>query len=305
MKCVDLFAGAGGFSTAARMAGHKVVWAANHWPEAVRVHSQNHQDTAHACQDLHQTDWATVPAHDVLLASPACQGHSRARGKDRPHHDSARATAWAVVSAAECHRPKTVVVENVPEFANWTLFPAWVLAMESLGYTLRAEILDAQFFGVPQQRKRLFIVGQLGHAFNFHGLGGQETVPISEALDLASGVWSSWRPEGRKKPLVPATMARIQAAMKRHGGRPFWIPYFGSNVNGWGIDQPIWTITTRDRYAIVHGERFRFLTTDECRRAMGFPDDYQLSGNRKTDIHLLGNAVCPPVAAQILRRIAC
>jgi DNA (cytosine-5)-methyltransferase 1 len=95
---VDLFAGLGGFSTGATQAGARVVWAANHWRAAVDLHAANHPGTEHACQDLHQTDWSTVPAHDILLASPACQGHSHARGKERPHHDAQRSTAWAVVS---------------------------------------------------------------------------------------------------------------------------------------------------------------------------------------------------------------
>lgn len=308
MRAIDLFAGAGGFSEGARMAGLEVVWAANHWPEAVRVHSDNHPGTAHACQDLHQTDWTTVPAFDVLLASPACQGHSRARGKDRPHHDAARATAWAVVSAAECHQPRTVVVENVPEFAAWVLFPAWVSALEALGYTIRAEVLDASRFGVPQLRRRLFIVATRGRAFDFAGLHLQDPVPVASILDLGAGNWRPTEDQARKstglRPLVPATRARILAGRKRHAGLPFWFPYFGSNVNGWGLDGPIWTITTRDRYALVKGNQMRLLTVDECRRAMGFPSSYRLPANRKTAIHLLGNAVCPPVAAELLRRCA-
>ncbi len=108
MNAIDLFAGAGGFSTGATMAGCTVVWAANHWPAAVQAHANNHPNTVHVCQDLQQADWTRVPAHDLLLASPACQCHSRAPGKGRAHHDAQRATAWAVVSAAECHRPAVV-----------------------------------------------------------------------------------------------------------------------------------------------------------------------------------------------------
>mgnify|MGYP003602919338 CR=1 FL=1 len=83
MKAADLFAGAGGFSTGARLAGVPVVWAANHWPAAVRVHARNHPDTVHACQDLQQANWATVPAHDLLLASPCCQAQPRTRQERR------------------------------------------------------------------------------------------------------------------------------------------------------------------------------------------------------------------------------
>jgi site-specific DNA-cytosine methylase len=130
---IDLFAGLGGWSTGARAAGVEVLWAANHWPDAVEWHSANHPDTQHICQDLHQADWTKVPSHDILLASPCCQGHSKARGKSsgNPQHDSSRSTAWAVVSALEFHRPEAAIVENVPEFMDWALYPAWEAAMRS------------------------------------------------------------------------------------------------------------------------------------------------------------------------------
>jgi DNA (cytosine-5)-methyltransferase 1 len=134
MDAIDLFAGAGGFSEGARMAGVRVAWAANHWPQAVEFHSLNHPDTAHSCQDLQQADWRAVPRHDIMLASPACQGHSLARGKDRPHHDALRSTAWAVVACAEYHRSPVILVENVPEFRQWVLYPAWCSALYRLGY---------------------------------------------------------------------------------------------------------------------------------------------------------------------------
>jgi len=155
---IDLFAGAGGFSTGATMAGVRVLWAANHWPAAVSTHSANHQDTAHACQDLHQANWHEVPRSDIGLASPACQGHSRARGSDRPHHDACRSTAWAVVSCAEVHRQRLWVVENVPEFLQWTLYPVWKAAMQALGYSVSPHIVDAADHGVPQHRERVFII---------------------------------------------------------------------------------------------------------------------------------------------------
>lgn len=50
MVGIDLFAGAGGFTTGAAAAGVRMVWAANHWPVAVEWHTANHPDTAHACQ---------------------------------------------------------------------------------------------------------------------------------------------------------------------------------------------------------------------------------------------------------------
>jgi len=68
MKAIGLFAGAGGFSTGAAMAGALVVWAANHWPVAVQYHAANHPAADHLCQDLHRADWSRVPATDLMLA---------------------------------------------------------------------------------------------------------------------------------------------------------------------------------------------------------------------------------------------
>ena len=104
MKAIDLFAGAGGFSTGAAAVGCSSVWASNHWPLAVQYHATNYPTVQHACQDLQQQDWREVLAHDLLLASPACQGHSSARGKERPHHNTLQSTAWDVVSTAKCRQ---------------------------------------------------------------------------------------------------------------------------------------------------------------------------------------------------------
>jgi len=215
MKAIDLFAGAGGFSTGAVMARCKVVYAANHWPAAVQVHANNHPDTLHVCQDLQQADWREVPAHDILLASPACQGHSRARGKERPHHDAQRSTAWAVVSAVECHRPAFAVIENVVEYAQWTLFPAWCSAMHALGYALAPHIIDAADHGVPQHRRRLFIVASRSkHPMDLH-LPKREHVGASSIIDFTAGSWSPIEKLGRS----PATLARISAGRADHGDR--------------------------------------------------------------------------------------
>ena len=158
---VDLFAGAGGFTAGAPQAGVRVLWAANHWEAAVQVHADNHPDTEHSCQDLQQADWSRVPAHDILLASPACQGHSRARGTDRPHHDATRSTAWAVVSCAEFHQPRVIVVENVPEFCRWHQYPGTYrshfdicCAKRQLAVRNGAETIDRRQLGLVLKERK-------------------------------------------------------------------------------------------------------------------------------------------------------
>jgi DNA (cytosine-5)-methyltransferase 1 len=304
MRAIDLFAGAGGFSTGARAAGCEVVWAANHWQAAVDVHATNHPDTEHACQDLHQTDWSGVPAHDLLLASPACQGHSLARGVERPHHDAQRSTAWAVVSAAEYHRPSFVVVENVPEFSKWALYGAWCSAMSALGYALAPMVLDAADHGVPQHRRRLFVVGTRSEHPVELDLPQRELVPVSTIIDFDAGKWSQLHKPGR----AAATIARVESGRARFGQR-FVAPFFGSGsgLTGRSLDRPIGTITTRDRWLIVDGECVRIMTKDENRAAMGFPAGYALPDSHSDAVHMLGNAVPPPMATDVidaLRRAA-
>jgi DNA (cytosine-5)-methyltransferase 1 len=280
------------------MAGVQVVWAANHWPAAVQVHANNHPDTLHVCQDLQQADWTQVPAHELLLASPACQGHSRARGKERAHHDAQRATAWAVVSAAECHQPEAFVVENVPEFARWQLYPAWCAAMHALGYALAPMVLDAADHGVAQHRRRLFVVGTRSkHPITLR-MPERAYVGASDVIDLSAGRWSTVEKPGRSA----STLRRIAEGRRIYGSR-FVTAYYGNEKGGRPLSRPLGTITTRDRWAIVDGDRMRMLSVDECRRAMGFPDTYQLPARAKDAMHMLGNAVVPPVARDVINAL--
>ena len=298
--CIDLFAGAGGFSTGARAAGGRVLWAANHWPDAAEAHAANHPETEHACQDLHQADWLSVPAHDILLASPCCQGHSRARGKANgdPQHDASRSTAWAVVSAAEAHKPPVVVVENVPEFVEWVLYPAWSAAMNALGYTLSPHIINAADHGVPQDRVRLFLVATRSKRPLMLTFPRRETVAANSFIDWGASRWSPIDKPGRSA----ATLSRISNG-RRHLGERFLTAYYGAERGGRDVRRPVGTITTRDRWAVIDGDRMRMLSAQECRAAMGFPDDYKLPDQHRTAVHLLGNAVCPPVARDVINAI--
>jgi DNA (cytosine-5)-methyltransferase 1 len=300
MIAVDLFAGAGGFTEGARIAGVHVAWAADHWKAAVKCHEANHPETEHSCQDLHQADWRVVPAHDILLASPPCQGFSKARGKDRPHHDTMRSTAWAVVSCAEYHRSAAVLVENVPDFRDWTLYPSWEDAMGRLGYAVAFHLVDAADHGVPQHRKRLFIVCTQSKAPLRLSLPKRPHTPIASVLDWDGGAWSPIDKPGR----AAATLRRIEVGRAEFGSR-FVAPYYGggSGLQGRSIDRPIGTITTRDRWSVIDGDRMRMLSVPEACAAMGFRQDYILPKVKKSAMHMLGNAVCPPVAADLLRAI--
>lgn len=300
IKAVDLFAGAGGFTEGAKMAGVEVVWAANHWPVAVHYHKANHPEAYHICQDLHQADWGQLPPHSMMLASPCCQGHSRSRGKERPHHDKQRSTAWAVVSCAEYHRQEVVIVENVVEMSAWLLFPSWLDAMSRLGYTASPHIVDAADHAVPQNRVRLFMIFTRSKSPLMLNLPRQAHVGIGGFIEWERYNWSKIQKPGRSD----KTLQRIAAGRQRFGDR-FLAPFYGSGSGTTGrcLSRPVGTITTLDRWSVVDGDKMRMLQPTEIRAAMGFRSDYQLPENRREAIQLLGNAVCPPVVKDILEAI--
>lgn len=182
LTVTDLFCGAGGSSSGLVEAGCKVVIAANHWALAIESHQANHPETDHAQADISQVDPAYFPRTHVLWGSPECTNHSIAKGikrqrmqdqalfeldGTRPLPDEAanrsRATMWDIPRFAEYHRYMAIILENVVDAYRWDQFPAWQMAMESLGYRLRFVWLNsmhAQIGGLPapQSRDRMYIV---------------------------------------------------------------------------------------------------------------------------------------------------
>lgn len=182
LTVTDLFCGAGGSSSGLVEAGYKVVIAANHWQLAIESHQINHPDTDHSQADISQVDPRYFPRTHVLWGSPECTNHSIAKGikrqrvqdqalfeidGTRPLPDEAanrsRATMWDIPRFAEHHRYMAIILENVVDAYRWDQFPAWQMAMESLGYRMQFVWLNsmhAQIGGLPapQSRDRMYIV---------------------------------------------------------------------------------------------------------------------------------------------------
>jgi DNA (cytosine-5)-methyltransferase 1 len=305
VRAVDLFAGLGGFTEGAQLAGVDVAAALNHWQAAVDMHRANHPGTRHDCQDLHQYDFAELPRFDLLLASPACQGHSYAgqpsRGDRRVgshvrgKHDADRNTAWAVITCAEVTRPRVILVENVKPFRDWPLFQVWTDALRALGYTVRVHLFDAADFGVPQNRKRLIVTAGLAGAVDLVS-PELEPVPFGPCIDWKAGKWHDLasKPAGVHR--------RVDAARARGLGRRFLVHYGWSGHKGRELDRPIGCITTKVQWAAVDGDRIRMLSAAELRRGMGFREDYQLPDVQRQAVRMLGNAIPPPFAAQLIEQ---
>jgi DNA (cytosine-5)-methyltransferase 1 len=129
-------------------------------------------------------------------------------------------------------------------------------------------------------------------------------VPAASFVDFRTGKWTPIARAGRSA----RTLARVAAGRSKFGRR-FLAPYYGSGSGetGRSLSRPVGTITTRDRWAVIDGDRMRMLTADECRAAMAFPTGYVLPEDHRLAIHMLGNAVPPPMTAAViteLRRVA-
>lgn len=301
MRTVDLFAGAGGWSTAAVRCGLDVVAAVNHWPVAVATHQANHPSTVHYCASLHGFDPRVVnPAPQVVLASPSCTGHTPARGKERAHHDDARATAHACTDMVDAWRPDWLLVENVPAFLSWDRYPAWRMDLECMGYRVNHAVLDAADFGYPQRRKRVYIVATRTPSpirLPVPPLFGVRHTPVSTVID-----WSN-----AGEPIAgrfgEVTEAQIAAGRVTHGPR-FLVPFYGSQRSRAAtdsVDKPCGAVTTHDRYLVVNGERARFLTVGELMALQGFPSGYLLTGGVPDQKKQAGNAVHVGMGERVIR----
>lgn len=303
-RVVDLFSGAGGASWGATLAGCNVVACVNHWDVAIESHARAVPWAAHFCEDLERLSPMALPPHDVLWASPECTGHTKARGRERKHHDASRATAFCPVRVADLHRPAAVCIENVTELEAWPLLPGWLKLWECMGYREQRVRLVASDLGVPQERERVFFVFTLTSAppVDLTLPAPASPAPSTRSvvdLDTSRGRWSRWREE-----YVPASVARIEAALARQGG-PCLVPYYGSESShaGWSLDRPCGTLTRRDRFIVVVGDRARVLTLAEQRAIAGFPHDYPLAGSRADGVEQLGASVIPACAEFLLGRV--
>lgn len=192
LTVTDLFAGFGGASTGALdVPGVEITIAANHWELAVEVHNMNHEQTDHACVDLHLENPAYFPKTDLLWASPECTKWSIAgagrgdRGRipgdwqlgddideellstEEDEATRSRLLMFDVLRFIEHHRYAGVIVENVVDIATQSKYArawqAWQQGLINLGYDFKVVSLNsmhAQALGnpAPQSRDRLYIV---------------------------------------------------------------------------------------------------------------------------------------------------
>lgn len=312
IHALDMFCGAGGSSAGARLAGAKVVHAIDAWELAAHTFADNFPETTVEIRELlpasHLPKGLARGDIELLLASPECTNHSPAKGA-KPRCEDSRRTSHYVINFAKKLFPRSIVLENVVQLRSWHGYDPLISELQALGYKISAQILDAADFGVPQTRRRLFMICDREREPPSIIPSACRRRPALDAICL-DGPWQS-------KPLrlptrAKATLERADRAIAALGtGVPFLIVYYGTDgAGGWQrLDKPLRTLTTLDRFGLVtwHGKEpfLRMLQVEELRSAMGFSNTYRIErGTRRDRIKMLGNGVAPPVMQAIVEQIS-
>ncbi|MCU1720224.1 DNA cytosine methyltransferase [Pseudomonas sp. 5P_5.1_Bac1] len=308
IRAFDMFCGAGGASLGAREAGATIVGGVDLWGPAVDSFRLNFPDAHVFEEDLRILSPEAVLEKtgpiDLLISSPECTHHTCARGA-KPRSNESRDTAFQVIRYAEVMKPRWITLENVIQMRPWYRYDELKAELTRLNYTIHEQIIDASRFGVPQRRRRLFMIAELN--------GQAEKIePINTKHQ---SVWDILAPEGKYKMTLLRSPRRAKGTLERAArailelgeSKPFLIVYYGSDgAGGWQrMDEPLRTVTTVDRFAYVKptmsGHMMRMLQPDELRKAMGFPENYIFPAvTRREKVKLMGNAVCSPVMEAIV-----
>lgn len=311
VRVLDLFCGGGGSSRGAVMAGAEIACGVDANALAVEVYNDNFPGCGVLDRITAESDPRPLDVHgpfDMILASPECTSHTCARGRRAPC-DVSRMTALHTLRYVRHFQPRWLVIENVVHMRTWDRYEELLRGIEGLGYGVTPQVLDASMFGVPQSRRRLFILCEFGRKPIELAPTCLQPVPAHVILD-PPGTWRcSPLDNGRR---AKATLERAARAMHAlPADEDFLVVYYGSDAaGGWQrLDRPLRTMTTLDRFGLVQrvpsGATLRMLQPRELQRAMGLPDEHVIvRGSRRDQVRILGNGVCPPVMAAVVRSLA-
>jgi DNA (cytosine-5)-methyltransferase 1 len=311
IRAIDLFCGAGGSSWGAKAAGVEIVAGFDRWELARLVYQDNFPGARLFNRRLEDISIKSVAEElgqiDLIIASPECTNHSPAKGKKR-RCEKSKNTAFQVIRFSRVFKPRWIVVENVVSMKQWSRYREFKAALEKLGYQVTEQVLTATHFGVPQSRRRLFLLCDLKRKPT-----STPKPDINQRLQARQFV--SLNGEYRWTPLVTkrraeATLERAERAKAVVGDRrPFLLVYYGTDhAGGWQrLSAPLRTITTVDRFAVVRRENgihlMRMLQVPELKVAMGMQGMQFKHGSRRDRIKMIGNAVCPPVMKQVVKAL--
>lgn len=294
MNVLDVCAGVGSFSLAAESAGMDTVCQIEIDPYRQSV-LRKHFPNAQKLTDIYQVDADDIDKPiDLLCGGTPCQDLSIAG--NGAGLDGTKSSLWyEFLRLAQELKPRWLVWENVSNALSSNGgrdFAAILRGLDECGYHVAWRVLDAQYFGVPQRRRRIFLVGHLGD--------GRAAKVLFESASLPGN--SNTRPTAREK------TTRLAGTLPKSASEPVAINWqAGSSADYMTRKGGIAGTLGVTRVEGVHYDKVvRRLTPTEYARLQGFPDDYldglNLSDSKKYE--MWGDTIALPCSMWILRRIA-
>ena len=258
-------------------------------------------------------------AVDLVLGGPPCQPFSYA-GAHKSYSDPRDMIPEFIRATSEV-RPRAFMMENVPGLISrrhYEYFARVMKELSDLGYIVQAKIFGASDFGVPQNRKRLFIIGtaESGYEFPVRQYGPDTLQPFINSWEAIHDAPDD-EPNNAivtyaKKPVIrPSPYAGM---LVNGGGRPINLnaPAPTIPASAGGNRTPIVDfdgVLLNYHDSLIHGgliregivRGVRRLTVSESARLQTFPDEFDFVGASSSKFRQIGNAV-PPMLAEVIGR---
>lgn len=308
---IDLFAGIGGCRLAFQSQGGKCVFSSE-WDRWSKI-TYEHNFGEVPFGDITQINEKDIPDHDVLLAGFPCQpfslaGVSKKNSLGRLHgfEDETQGTLFFDIKRIlKYKKPKAFMLENVKNLKSHDKGRTFRVVMETLkdlDYHVFEQIIDARHY-VPQHRERIFIVGF--HKDHF----GKETLGFKfpETPEEVFRVKDILEPRPDKKYTLTDNLWRyLQAYAAKHKALGNGFGYNLTDLEG--VARTLSARYHKDGAEILipnsKGETPRRLTPKECKRLMGYPEQFKIRGIGVSDTQLyrqFGNSVAVPVVKDVAK----
>lgn len=294
IKVADLFAGCGGMSLGFIKAGFDVVAAFDNWKKAADVYKKNFDHPFHE-EDLTNPDVIkTIESYSpgIIIGGPPCQDFSSAGHRNESLGRADLTNSF--VNIVREIKPKFFVMENVERITKSKIYPEVSKILRESGYGLTSITLDASYCGVPQKRKRFFLIGAFKEYDNFllrDLIENQADKPMTVHDYLGDSLGVEY-------------YFRIPRSYNRRAVFSIYEP----SVTIRGVDRPIPKNYKKHPGDLVEiGEKVRALTVKERSYIQTFPKEFIFEGPKTHINQMIGNAVpveqAKFVASQLLNYI--
>ncbi|AUT02625.1 DNA (cytosine-5-)-methyltransferase [Nostoc sp. CENA543] len=290
MKTVDLFAGCGGLSLGFQNAGFNLLAAFDNWLPAVEVYRQNFHHPIFE-KDIFQEDVCRIISSfnpEIIIGGPPCQDFSSAGKRDENLGRADLTIVFAKIISQI--KPNWFVMENVDRITKSQILTIALEIFKEAGYGLTYSILNASYCGVPQARKRYFLIGQL------HGKDNALSTYLIKHLS--------------KKPMTVFDYLGYDLGIEyfyrhpRSYKRRAIFSIYEPSPTVRGVNRPIpKTYKKHEGDACDVNEKLRPLSTIERSYIQTFPKTFKFQGNKSDLEQMIGNAVPVKLAEYVARSI--